>query len=85
MVPVQPARKRLKVGTFKVDNDNRHTTRGERFMKKIMDLAIAEDVEEVYVTMFPTDELQGLIRMFEKFDSYMRRTSLMRTVIRNMY
>ena len=67
MVPVQPARKRLKVGTFKVDNDNRHTTRGERFMKKIMDLAIAEDVEEVYVTMFPTDELQGLIRMFEKF------------------
>lgn len=57
----------MKVGTFKVDNDNRHTTRGERFMKKIMDLAIAEDVEEVYVTMFPTDELQGLIRMFEKF------------------
>ena len=67
IVPVLPAKKRLKVGTFKVDNDNRHTTRGERFMKKIMDMAIAEDVEEVYVTMFPTNELQGLIRMFEKF------------------
>lgn len=36
ITPVLPAKKRLKVGTFKVDNDNRHTTRGERFMKKIM-------------------------------------------------
>ena len=67
LTPALPAKKRLKVGTFKVDNDNRHTTRGERFMKKIMDMAIAEDVDEIYVTMFPTKELQGLIRMFEKF------------------
>ena len=67
LTPVLPAKKRLKVGTFKVDNDNRHTTRGERFMKKIMDMAIAEDVDEIYVTMFPTEELQVLIRMFEKF------------------
>ena len=67
LIPALPAKKRLKVGTFKVDNDNRHTTRGERFMKKIMDKAIAEDVDEIYVTMFPTEELQGLIRMFEKF------------------
>ena len=67
LTPALPAKKRLKVGTFKVDNDNHHTTRGERFMKKIMDMAIAEDVDEIYVTMFPTEELQGLIRMFEKF------------------
>ena len=67
LTPVLPAKKRLKVGTFKVDNEDRHTTRGERFMKKIMDKAIAEDVDEIYVTMFPTEELQGLIRMFEKF------------------
>ena len=67
LTPALPTKKRLKVGTFKVDNDNRHTTRGERFMKKIMDMAIAEDVDEIYVTMFPTEELQGLIRMFEKF------------------
>lgn len=65
--PVLPAKKRLKVGTFKVENNNRHTIRGERFMKKIMDMAIAKDVDEIYVTMFPTAELQGLIRMFEKF------------------
>lgn len=47
LTPALPAKKRLKVGTFKVDNDNRHTTRGERFMKKIMDMAIAEDVDEL--------------------------------------
>ena len=67
LTPALPAKKRLKVGTFKVDNEDRHTTRGERFMKKIMDKVIAEDVDEIYVTMFPTEELQGLIRMFEKF------------------
>ena len=67
LTPALTAKKRLKVGTFKVDNEDRHTTRGERFMKKIMDMAIAEDVDEIYVTMFPTEELQGLIRMFEKF------------------
>lgn len=67
ITPVLPAKKRLKVGTFKVDNDNRHTTRGERFMKKIMDKAVAENVEEIYVTMFPTDDLKKLIAMFEKF------------------
>ena len=67
LTPALPAKKRLKVGTFKVDNEDRYTTRGERFMKKIMDKAIAEDVNEIYVTMFPTEELQGLIRMFEKF------------------
>ena len=67
LTPALPAKKRLKVGTFKVDNEDRHTTRGERFIKKIMDMAIAEDVDEIYVTMFPTEELQGLIRMFEKF------------------
>lgn len=65
--PILSKKKRLKVGTFKVDNESRHTTRGERFMKKIMDKAIAEEVEEIYVTMFPTEELQKLIAMFEKF------------------
>ena len=67
ITPALPAKKRLKVGTFKVDNDNRHTTRGERFMKKIMDRAVAEDVDEIYVTMFPTEDLKKLIEKFEEF------------------
>ena len=68
VVPVLPAKKRLKVGTFKILP--RHTRRGERFMKKIMDKAMAEDVDEVYVTIFPTEELQYLIHLFGKFGFY---------------
>lgn len=67
VIPVLPKKKRLKVGTFKVDNESRHTTRGERFMKKIMDTAIAEDVDEIYVTMFPTTSLSRLVKMFESY------------------
>lgn len=63
--PVLPAKRRLKVGTFKLLS--RGTRRGERFMKKIMDRAMAEDVDEVYVTIFPTEELDSLIRLFSKF------------------
>ena len=46
VIPAQPVKKRLKVGTFKILP--RHTRRGERFMKKIMDCAIAENVDEKY-------------------------------------
>ena len=68
VVPVLPAKRRLKVGTFKILP--RHTRRGERFMKKIMDRAMAEDVDEEYVTIFPTPELGYLIHLFEKFGFY---------------
>ena len=63
--PALPAKKRLKVGTFKLLS--RGTRRGERFMKKIMDRAIADDVDEIYVTIFPTEELKYLIKSFESF------------------
>lgn len=65
VVPALPAKKRLKVGTFKLVS--RGTRRGERFMKKIMDRAVAENVDEIYVTIFPTEELQYLIHSFEMF------------------
>ena len=68
VVPVLPAKRRLKVGTFKILP--RHTRRSERFMKKIMDRAMAEDVEEVYVTIFPTPELDYLIHLFGRFGFY---------------
>ncbi len=63
--PAMPAKRRLKVGTFKLLS--RGTRRGERFMKKIMDRAMAEDADEVYVTIFPTEELLNLIKLFERF------------------
>lgn len=65
VVPALPAKRRLKVGTFKLVS--RGTRRGERFMKKIMDRAVAENVDEIYVTIFPTEELQYLIHSFERF------------------
>lgn len=65
VTPLLPAKKRLKVGTFKIEP--RGTRRGERFMKKIMDRAIADDVDEIYVTIFPTDELKRLIDYFFTF------------------
>lgn len=51
ITPVLPPKKRLKVGTFKVDA--RHTRRADRFIKRIMDIAVKEQVEEIYVTVFP--------------------------------
>ncbi len=49
--PMQQARRRVKVGTLKV---NPHGTRlGERCVKKALDFAVAEGAEELYVTVFP--------------------------------
>lgn len=63
---VLPAVNRLKVGTFKIER--RGTSRGERFMKKIFDIAIEKNVDEIYVTLFDdTDELIHLRKFFEKF------------------
>lgn len=63
--PNLPPKRRLKVGTFKIDN--RGTKRGERFLKKVFDKAIADDAEEIYVTIFPEKRLQPLIRLFETY------------------
>ncbi|ACY13550.1 acetyltransferase [Haliangium ochraceum] len=61
--PALPAAKRLKVGTFKV---NPHGTRlGERFLKKVFDHAIAQDVDEIYVTVF--SKHAKLIEIFERY------------------
>ncbi len=65
VTPILPAKKRLKVGTFKIRP--RHSRRGERFMKKIMDRAIADNVDEIYVTIFPKAELEYLIKFFERY------------------
>ncbi len=61
--PVLTQKKRLKIGTLKV---NPHGTRlGERLMKKALDTALKNDVEEVYVTVFSKHEY--LIKIFEKY------------------
>ena len=64
VMPVLPAKRRLKVGTFKLLS--RGTRRGEQMMEIVMKCAKEEKVEEIYVTIFPTEELKSLVRLFEK-------------------
>lgn len=57
-------KKRLKVGTFKVVSNG--VRLGERFMKIIFDNALAQKVEEIYVTIFNKREEQNrLIALLE--------------------
>lgn len=61
--PLMVYKRRLKVGTFKIDAHN--TRLGERFIKKIMDKGIYEGYEEAYVTIF--SEHEGLINLLKKY------------------
>lgn len=61
--PQLPAGRRIKVGTFKITP---HGTRlGERFLKKVFDHATEQDVDEIYVTVFPKHA--KLIELFERY------------------
>lgn len=63
IVPPMKKKKRLKVGTFKIDAHS--TLLGERFIKKIMDKGIYEGYEEAYVTVFPQqDKLIWLLKTY---------------------
>jgi len=65
VTPIMPAKRRLKIGTFKV---NGHNTRvGERFFKKAFDYAIANIVEEIYVTIFDRTMQKPLIEKIKTF------------------
>ncbi|MFH0876535.1 MAG: PIN domain-containing protein [archaeon] len=62
--PVFSKKKRLKIGTFKVDlNGNRL---GERFLKIVFDNALKQRVDEIYVTIFKKSaEHERLINLLE--------------------
>ncbi|MGM3190293.1 N-acetyltransferase [Dickeya dadantii subsp. dieffenbachiae] len=61
--PQLTAYKHLKVGTFKFNPKG--TLRGQRFLKKIFDHAITEQVNDIYVTVF--DKHSYLIRLFQLY------------------
>lgn len=66
ITPVFKPKKRLKVGTFKVVNNGFRL--GERFMKIIFDNALANKVQEIYVTVFDHREDQRrLIELMEQW------------------
>lgn len=64
--PLFLPKKRLKVGTFKVESNG--VRLGERFLKVIFDNAIANDVDEIYVTIYnKRDEQKRLISLIEEW------------------
>ncbi len=69
-------KKRLKVGTFKVDATGFRL--GERFIKIILDNALERNVDEVYVTLFEDrEELATLSSLLSRwgFERYGNKTS----------
>lgn len=65
VTPIMPAKRRLKIGTFKV---NGHNTRvGERFFKKAFDYALNHFAEEIYVTIFDRAMQKPLIQKVKNF------------------
>ena len=71
--PFKPAR-RLKISTLKVTDTGKRI--GETFIKIIVEKAIKENVEEIYVTVF--DKQEFLIDMFEcyGFKKYTKKRTL---------
>lgn len=64
--PIFSPKKRMKIGTFKVTSTGYKL--GERFLKIIFDNAIANMVDEIYVTIFDKrEEQQRLISLLEEW------------------
>lgn len=63
VLPPMAKAKRLKIGTFKI---NPHGTRlGERFLKRAFDIAVTNQAESLYVTVF--EKHVGLVQLFLKY------------------
>lgn len=60
IVPVFKPKKRLKIGTFKVESTGFRL--GERFIKIIFDNALQYNVDEIYVTLFKNRKELDLLR-----------------------
>jgi len=70
IVPTFVARRRLKIGTLKVELNGFKL--GERFLKVVFDNALVQRVDEIYVTIFPRSVLQQrLIQLLEDFGFYL--------------
>jgi hypothetical protein len=76
ITPVFKPKRRLKIGTFKVELSGYRL--GERFLKIIFDNAVLQRADEVYVTIFPNsidrERLIGLLRDFG-FERWGTKTS----------
>lgn len=79
--PNQPVKKRLKIGTLKIEA---HGTRlGERFIKKSFDIALVEQVDELYLTIFPKHN--QLISLISRYGFEKTATKTTSNGIENVY
>ncbi|MCW3168479.1 hypothetical protein OMO38_08060 [Chryseobacterium sp. 09-1422] len=66
ITPAFESKKRLKIGTFKVTSTGYKL--GERFLKVIFDNALANNVDEIYVTIFEKrEEQQRLVSLLDEW------------------
>jgi len=82
LLPSFSPKKRLKVGTFKVDATGFRL--GERFIKIILDNAMERKVDEVYITLYTNrPELETLDALLQRwgFEVYGRKTNTGETVL----
>jgi predicted nucleic acid-binding protein len=82
MEPIFEPKKRLKIGSFKVELNGYRL--GERFLKIIFDNALAQKVDEIYVTIFSKrDEQRRLIDLLKKwgFNEYGTKKSTKEMVL----
>lgn len=63
ITPPFDMRRRLKIGTFKIDSHG--TVLGQRFLSIILRKMLNEGYDFTYVTLFPKQK--GLIKLFERF------------------
>ncbi|MUJ22536.1 N-acetyltransferase [Aliivibrio fischeri] len=74
--PLLPDTQHMKVGTFKFNP--KKTRRGDRYLKKIFDYALAysPEVNDIYVTVF-ADKHPYLVQLFERygFSKYANKTT----------
>ena len=65
--PVLSPKRRLKVGTFKIDSTGFRL--GERFLKIIFDNALIREVDEIYVTLFENkrNDVKQLKELMERW------------------
>lgn len=68
--PVLSPKRRLKVGTFKIDSTGFRL--GERFLKIIFDNALIREVDEIYVTLFENkrNDVKQLKELMERLGFY---------------
>lgn len=68
--PIFKPKRRLKIGTFKVELNGYKL--GERFLKIVFDNALRQKVDEIYVTIFPHSvDQQRLISILEDFGFFL--------------